>query len=247
MSLPPELQKKYLARFDELIAKGESIHKAMKRIPGQTHTAYVRGNVNSFPDTYKVDWIRFVEWQTSCVALLSQVLLPNSEIWKRVETFEKIKNGKSQLEWGIATLRSIKDNFERGFLADLLVQVGAEIASGYMAQAEGLLSEGQSGKFDHVPAAVLAGAVLEKALRTLCNQQKPPIPTVKPNGDRKTMSPLIDDLKKAGVFNEAKAKQLRALAGIRNHAAHGEFDQFTRYDVKQMLSGINHFLADYLK
>ena len=115
-----------------------------------------------------------------------------------------------------------------------------------MGQAEGLLNEGQPGKFDHVPAAVLTGAVLEKALRKLCDDQQPPIPTVDAKGDPKTLNPLIDDLKKANVFNELKAKQLRAWADIRNKAAHGEFDQFKRTDVEQMMGGVKNFLADYL-
>ena len=166
---------------------------------------------------------------------------------RTVEGFQQINNNRANLEWGISTLKAIKEDFERGFTGDLLVQVETEIAADYMGQAEQLLKEGQSGRYDHVPAAVLAGAVLEKALRTRCSQHQPPIPTTKPDGDPKTLNPLIDDLKKAGVFNEAKAKQLRAWADIRNHAAHGEFDQFDRGDVEQMISGINNFLGDYLK
>jgi len=63
----------------------------------------------------------------------------------------------------------------------------------------------------------------------------------------KTLSPLIQELKKSGVFNEAKAKQLQAWADIRNLAAHGEFSQFKRSEVEPMITGINSFLADYLK
>ena len=117
----------------------------------------------------------------------------------------------------------------------------------YMGQAEHLLMEGQPGKFDHVPAAVLSGAVLEKALRTLCSEQQPSISLTTSRGEPKTLNPLVDDLKKAGLFNEAKAKQLRAWAAIRNHAAHGEFDQFSRKDVEQMIQSIKSFLADYVK
>jgi Tfp pilus assembly protein PilN len=143
-------------------------------------------------------------------------------------------------------LRGVKDDFEQGFLDDLATAIEAEIASNYMGQAEHLLAEGQRGKFDHVPAAVLAGAVLENSLRTICGQQQQPIAINNSNGDFKTLSPLVDDLKRAGVFNEAKAKQLRAWADIRNLAAHGEFTQFTRSDVEAMISGINNFLADHL-
>ena len=41
----------------------------------------------------------------------------------------------------------------------------AEIAGNYMSQAEGLLKEGVPGKCDHVPAAVLSGAVLGSSSR----------------------------------------------------------------------------------
>jgi hypothetical protein len=136
---------------------------------------------------------------------------------------------------------------ESGFLEKVASHIEAEIAADYMGQAEHLLGEGQTGRFDHVPAAVLSGAVLEKALRKLCDQQQPAIPVVTATGVPKTLNPLIDDLKKAGVFNELKAKQLRAWADIRNKAAHGEFEQFDRGDVEQMLQGITNFLADYLK
>jgi hypothetical protein len=115
-----------------------------------------------------------------------------------------------------------------------------------MGQAEQLLAEGQSGQYDHVPAAVLAGAVLEKSLRTLCDKHNPPIPTVNNNGKPLTLAPLIDVLKKNNVFNELTAKQLRAWADIRNSAAHGQFDEFNRSDVDRMIQGINDFLATHM-
>jgi hypothetical protein len=43
------------------------------------------------------------------------------------------------------------------------------------------------------------------------------------------------------------AKQLRAWTDIRNNAAHGDFDKFKRCDVDLMLTGINSFLANYVK
>ena len=146
----------------------------------------------------------------------------------------------------VSTLKALKEDFEKGFLGNLLLQIEAEISADYMGQAERLLKERQSGKYDHVPAAVLAGAVLEKSLRTLCDNHTPPIPTVNSKGELKTLNPLIDDLKKVGVFNELKAKQLRAWADIRNKAAHGEFEKFTRSDVEGMIKGIGDFLAVHI-
>lgn len=248
MPLPPVLQKKYLDRFDELIRLGETIEKNMKTIHGRRFENFVQpGRVRQEPDKHVVDWSDFSKWRTNSVSLLSQIILLEHPHQKLIENFNKIKNSADHLRWGIATLKGIKEDFEKDFLGNLAVEVEEEIASDYMGQAEHLLQEGQQGKFDHVPAAVLSGAVLEKALRILCNLQQPSIPVLKPNGELKTMNPLIDDLKKAGLFNEAKAKQLRAWADIRNHAAHGEFDQFDRKDVEQMIIGVKNFLADYLK
>jgi hypothetical protein len=144
-------------------------------------------------------------------------------------------------------LEALREDLEKGFLDDLALRIEAEMAANYMGQAEALLGEGISGKFDHVPAAVLAGAVLGNALKTLCDQQQPPIATADANGAPKTLNPLIDDLKARGVFNELKAKQLRSWADARNKAAHGQFDQFKKSDVEPMIQGINGFLADYLK
>ena len=97
-----------------------------------------------------------------------------------------------------------------------------------------------------MPAAVLTGAVLEDTLRRLCQRQSPPIATLKPNGDKKTLDPLITDLQKAIVFNKAKADQLRSWAKIRNYAAHGEFTEFTRSDVEAMIAGVKTFIADHM-
>ena len=146
----------------------------------------------------------------------------------------------------IYRLKALKDDFQKGFLGDLGLEIETAIAADYMGQAEQLLAEGQSGQYDHVPAAVLAGAVLEKSLRTLCDKQSPSIPTVNDKGKPLTLGPLIEALKKNNVFNELTAKQLRAWADIRNSAAHGQFDEFNRSQVDLMIQGINNFLTTHM-
>ena len=144
------------------------------------------------------------------------------------------------------TLRGLKEDYERGLLDDLPHLIETNMMSDYMRQAEQLLGEGVAGQYDHVPAAVLAGAILEDGLRRLCQRQSPSIATTKSNGSLVMMNAMVDELKKAGVYNELKAKQLRSWVDIRNAAAHGNFSSFTRADVEQMLVGVQTFLADYL-
>jgi hypothetical protein len=232
MNLPKAILTKTLARFDSLNAEGRNI---------LDNSSVVEGGIKE-PDTEKL-----IEWRTKAATLLSLVIPKGHVHREAAEGLTKLQPSYKHLQEAVSLLRGIKDDLDKGFLDDLTTRIEAEIAADYMGQAEHLLAEGQRGKFDHVPAAVLAGAVLEKALHTLCGQQQPPVPLKGTKGEFKSLAPLISDLKKTGAFNEAKAKQLSAWAALRNLAAHGEFHQFKRGDVESMIAGINGFLADSLK
>ena len=244
MGLPPRLQQKYLARFETLIAEGEGIHADMQ-VTTSRHEYWDR--TSDVRRKYQVDWGRFVEWRTKVASLLSNIVPESNVNHRAVINIPNLSNQKGRLEYGIALLKGIREDFTYGLLDDLVIQIEAEISADYMSQAEALLGEGQKSDIDHIPAAVLAGAVLEKALRTICSNNKPPITTENTKGVPLMLNALIDKLKKAGVYNEATAKQLRAWADIRNHAAHGEFDQFKRSQVELMVQGIDNFLANYLR
>lgn len=248
MKLPDAILAKMLARFDSLVSEGRNILDSAENISPATQTDDWTGVTHQVGLGYrKLDPEKFIEWRTKAATLLALVI-PNGHVHRKAaEDLPKLQCSYEELQSAISLLRGIKDDLEKGFLDDVAAAIEAEIACDYMAQADQLLAESHRGKFDHVPAAVLAGAVLEKALRTICNQQQPLIPQKTAKGDHKTLGPLIDELKKARVFNEAKAKQLRAWADIRNLAAHGEFNQFKRTDVDPMIIGINNFLADHLK
>lgn len=54
------------------------------------------------------------------------------------------------------------------------------------------------------------------------------------------------DLCKAGLYNVTKQKQITAWAGLRNDAAHGDWDKYTSDDVQDMIKGVRRFMADFL-
>lgn len=239
MPLPNELDNKIRHRFDELIQNGESLLAELDK------------NDPDFDSKYQ-------EWIVKTSGLL-QMLFGDTERGKKYQ-----KNIESELPLGaevsplhdflfaksfrqnVGTLKGLRNNYVNGFFDSLEERIVANISSDYMGQAEALLGEGTEGQFDHVPAAVLCGAVLEDALRRLCQKQTPQIEIVKSNGDKKTFEPLIQDLQRAQVFNKLVADQLRSWAKIRTYAAHGEFNEFTREQVKLMLLGVRHFLVEHL-
>ena len=125
-------------------------------------------------------------------------------------------------------------------------RTAADISANYMTQVEELLREDQPDQYEHVSAAVLCGAVIEDALRRLCDRQIPPVATYMPSGRPKAISAIIRDLQNANVFNNLIAQQLRWWVQVRNWAVHGRFDRFSRDDVDLMLEGTRNLLADYL-
>jgi hypothetical protein len=243
MAFPQKTKQRYLYRFDQLIAEGSRIpqrpyyKKDYDPLTGNTTSGEVAGY---FPER-----LPSIEWQTKVLTLLYSLLPQNHALRDNIKRFSESGISDSMIQEGMALLKALKDDFENGFLDDIAEQIMSEVSSDYLSQANNLLKEGHAGKFDHVPAAVLAGAVLENFLKELCQRQNPIIDILKSNGEPKRLSLLVDDLKKTGVYNETMAKQLRAWADIRNHAAHGEFDQFNRQQVEAMLSGIDVFLAQY--
>lgn len=242
--LPPKTKQKYLNRICELIEKGQQIPISHKTIPGRPNR--ITGDVGPSTHLAIVGWPQFVEWRTNCVTLIDNIIPANSIHRSTVDYFRTLANKPDTLEFGISFLKSIQNDFENEFLGNLYVAIEAELSADYLGQAESLLKEGTSGKYEHIPAAVLAGAVLEKNLKTLCQQQSPPIDIVNDKGKPLMSNALIDNLKKSSVFNEVQAKQLRAWVDIRNSAANGDFENFTKDQVENMLNGIQNFISNYL-
>ncbi|MDE2775681.1 MAG: DUF4145 domain-containing protein [Chloroflexota bacterium] len=240
MPLPPAIDQKIRSRFDELIAEANDLVSTMR--------AHNKAN----PSRYGSNYGHASEFQAVLVKVLSltETVFCGSERGREVANGIKVRSeqweGPSTLEYVVGTLHGLKDDFENGFLDNLEEAIVANISADYMTQVEGLLDEALPGQYDHVPGAVLCGAVLEDALRRLCERQTPPVPTSNQNGDPKNLNSLIQDLQRANVLNKLKADQLRAWAKIRNSAAHGKFSEFHRNDVDLMVNGVKNFLADYL-
>jgi hypothetical protein len=136
----------------------------------------------------------------------------------------------------LGVVEAAKSDFDSGILDDVRALLMAEVFADFVEQAEHLLAAGY-----HIPAASLAGAVLEDALRTLCGKNSIQIPA------STKIDQLNADLARAGVYDKLVQKRITALADIRNNADHGHFDKFRRQDVEDMVKWVRSFTADYLK
>jgi hypothetical protein len=131
-----------------------------------------------------------------------------------------------------AVFRAAKEDFEGGYLSSLRSIVQAEVFDSELEQATELHQQGFI-----LPAAVVAGVVLETTLRELCDSHS------LPHGKLDKMNA---DLAKAGVYNKLTQKRITALADIRNSAAHGHSGKFTAEDVKDLIRDVERFVREHL-
>jgi hypothetical protein len=234
-------------RFDELAAMADQIVATMStkemRIevtPPRRSLARLHHEARS-AETRTVESMNEalgIEWQTSVLGLLTRVFGIESSTCCQFQQLVDSRYGMDHLRFNRlrAIFNSAKSDYEGGYLFNVRNLVHAEVFADELEQAAHFLDSGGY----KVPAAVIAGTVLETTLRNLCDQR----PNLSQDG---SLNKMNDDLAKDGAYNKMRADQIRAWAKIRNSAAHGEPDEFDASDVIRMIEGIRDFVAAHVK
>ncbi|QDV56772.1 DUF4145 domain-containing protein [Rosistilla oblonga] len=181
-----------------------------------------------------IDYNALLEWKVKVRNLLSRVCGPESQ---HLQQFEKNEIGYCDTSYDTllalkAVLVAAKEDFEGGYLSTTRLLVQAEVFDNELEQARELQSNGFT-----TAAAVIAGVVLETALRELCDRE---------SLSHGRLDKMNADLAKASVFNKLQQKRITALADIRNSAAHGKPTEFSSADVDDMIRDVERFVADHL-
>jgi Domain of unknown function (DUF4145) len=183
-----------------------------------------------------VDGYLLLSWTVKVKNLLSKLCGENSQYFKQFESQENsgvLATTNLTIFRGLrAVFVAVKEDLESGYLSSIKTLVQAEVFDSELEQASELFDSGYS-----TAAAVIAGVVLETALRELCDRN------VISHGKLDKMNA---DLAKAGVYNQLNQKRITAIADIRNSAAHGKPDKFTSQDVSDMIKDVNQFLRNHL-
>uniref|UniRef100_B8HQV7 DUF4145 domain-containing protein n=1 Tax=Cyanothece sp. (strain PCC 7425 / ATCC 29141) TaxID=395961 RepID=B8HQV7_CYAP4 len=177
----------------------------------------------------------FLNWKVKVRNLLSKACGEESQHFQQFEknekglaystnydTFKKLK----------AIFLAAKEDFEGGYLLSTRTLVQAEVFDSELEQANELLKSGYC-----TAAAVIAGVVLETALRELCDRE---------GICHGKLDKMNADLAKASVYTKHMQKTITALADIRNSAAHGKINEFSEQDVTNMIRDVSQFLANHL-
>ncbi len=139
-------------------------------------------------------------------------------------------------------IQALKADVAAGYMRSLQELVHADLFSDFLESAAYFLDEGHKDA-----AAVLVGGVLENHLRLLCRKHGVVLeaPNAKGVMKPKMGDALNVDLKSHGVYNLSVQKQITAWQGIRNDAAHGNYNEYTAEQVKLMLDGVRQFISNF--
>lgn len=132
-------------------------------------------------------------------------------------------------------LKALRTDYEAGYLQSVNEIIHGDVFGDFLEMADYLLAEGYKD-----PAAVLAGGVLEEQLRKLCQANS--IPVTKGLLPKKADG-LNSDLAGANVYSKLDQKSITAWLGLRNNAAHGKYDEYSRKQVALMVQGVRDFVT----
>lgn len=220
-------------RLDPLIKKRfEELEIKIKKVETETFK-------NSFDIVnYKAENVH--EWATSVLNILERTFGKNSEVFENFKNHYKEEN-KGTAGWKnkFCNLKAIflaaKEDYFGGYLFNISSLVKAEVLDDVLEQAEECINKNYKDL-----SAILCRVSLETLLRELCSKNLIVI------SDKEKLDKMNTDLSNANVYNKVKQKQITAWAGIGNSAAHGKFEEYTKNDVENFLSGLKDFTANYL-
>jgi hypothetical protein len=144
------------------------------------------------------------------------------------------------MEYVVSNLEAFIRYVESGLLEGVSIERKAQIdvVSDFLDQANTLLSS----KEVH-PAAptVIIGAALEEFLRNWVEEAD-----LKLEGKKPSLDSYSKILREAELITTQDTKDITSWGGLRNHAAHGEWDEVSdRNRISIMLEGVNLFMRKY--
>ncbi len=205
-----------LKRFDDLLALAERVEKSRKM--GASHSEVI-------------DTALFRQWSTSAQSLIDRACGTDSPHATNFKSLcADFQDYYYQFRDCHGVLVAAADDYRGGHLSKLRALIDAELCSDVLDQADVLFRANHKD-----PSCILAGIVLERALKELCRASS--IPEGK-------LDKMNSELARAGAYNVGMQKQITAWADRRNNAAHGNWSAYSDADVRDMIDGVRRFIAE---
>jgi hypothetical protein len=154
---------------------------------------------------------------------------------------ERAEEAKGYTAYMVRTLDAIMSSFVEYLANDLATGMSPErraqidVVSDFLGQANTLLEDSSQ---HPAAAAMIIGAALEEYLRNWVENENLPLGNARPGIDAYAKA-----LRASELISKQDVKDITAWAGVRNHAAHGEWEEVSdRGRIRILLEGVNLFM-----
>lgn len=218
------LQEKIQSKFEALLREGKSI---------LDDNGWDGRELYRFPPSN--DYQRFMIETSNLIKIACGEKSEHYLQLQRLSKDNSIKTNSYYFPVYYGLLQAAQRDYSEGMIFNIRNIIRAELFDDFLSQAEYLLSEGFI-----LPAASLAGAVLEDSLRKLCDKYQIEYP------EKTKINNLNSSLAKKEIYDKLTSKLIIAYADIRNNADHMWAEKVKNDDVQDMVNWIRRFISQYL-
>jgi hypothetical protein len=217
--------------------QSKDLSKRVAQLIEQSENVLTTKKINQYGSDY-VDSGAMAGLRASTLSFIAMTYGSNHSYYSEYDS-ATVRSLESSAKKSHAILHSIQNEIDGGWIFTVKRLIAAEIFSDFIEMAEHLLEQGYKD-----PAAVMIGSVLEENLRQLCVANEIDTELEKDGVfiSKKT-DRLNSDLAKFEVYTKLDQKSVTAWLDLRNNAAHGKYNEYTREQVKFMLDGVTNFLS----
>lgn len=172
-----------------------------------------------------------LHWKIKAKNHIANTCGRNSVHYEEFEKSETLSNNEflaDEVRILYAAFTAAENDFKSGLAPSISLLAQSEVFTDELAQAQELLNHNYV-----VAAAITASIVLESKLRFMCASRSIQLGK---------LDKMNSDLVKSEAYDINTQKRITAIAGIRNSAAHGNKNEFTKSDVQGIIDDIGRFL-----
>lgn len=213
----------FINRADELLQTGKFVLTTTTE-PGNMYAV--------------VDVKQFSAFRSAVLSFLLNIFGSNHPYY--TDFFDHVNEAvPKDVDRGIGILQAVHGELSGGWIQSAKSLLSAEVFSDFLEMALYLLNERYKDA-----AAVIIGSVLEEHLRQLCQKASIDIEISKDDGvTPKKADALNSDLSNCKVYNKLDQKSVTLWLDLRNKAAHGKYDEYSKEQVSLMYQGVVEFMT----
>jgi hypothetical protein len=213
------------AQLNKLISDGQTL------TPGEGEAGQVRDQNHRS---------ECVAWLAAAEHLVTLICKNPTDVYRqhisRLATSHAVAGYMVNTHVGQATgiLRRLSNDIDNGLITSITIAASAEVLDDLLDQAREYHKRGNK-----EGTAILATAIFEDTVRRLARANEIPDAGIKADQ-------IISELDKKGVITGVMAKRCRVAAGVRNHAQHAQWSEFSLNDIGDVIRLTHQLLTEHL-